>query len=38
MRDALKNISPVIILHYGLDQLAVDGFVYVEITKDMPLY
>jgi hypothetical protein len=35
MRVALKDIPPAIILHYGLNLLAIDGYVYTEITKGM---
>jgi hypothetical protein len=34
-RVSLRDIPQVIILHYGLDLLAIDGFVYLEITKGM---
>lgn len=35
LRVALKDIPSAIIAHYGLDLLAVNGFVYCEINKGM---
>jgi hypothetical protein len=35
VRVALNDIPQAIILHYGMDLLVIDGFVYFEITKGM---